>query len=210
MVDDEFNELVKRKLAEWERKYGRVPTVSELADSLGIDSRILARKLKKAIAKLGTDIQTEGTSAFKSTLSELLSGELLIKGMPGFMDLNMLLEQAKREVQGYSELSWTVEKNEYTLRVSAAHNNGHLWMLYGPKGAEFSRVTTDVSDICELFECLANNEIVDKTLISHMSGEPVPYEYPELPGPEYQDPIPAQDLPPNVRPFRKPYQHSED
>ncbi len=207
MVDDEFNELVKHKFAEFERKQGRVPTIPELAAALGVDSRMLARKLRKAIATLGTEMQTEGTSAFKSTLSELLSGDILLRGMPGFMDLNMLLEQAKREVRGFSELSWTVESIEYTLRVSAAHNDGHLWVLFGPRGSLFARVTVDVSDICGLLESLANHEVVDDTLITHMSGEPIPVERKQLP---YQDPIPANELPANVLPFQKPYQHSED
>jgi hypothetical protein len=34
LLDDEFNELVKRKFAELERKHGRVPTIPELADAL--------------------------------------------------------------------------------------------------------------------------------------------------------------------------------
>ncbi len=209
MVDDEFNELVKHKFAELERKHGRVPTIPELATALGVDSRMLARKLRKAIATLGTETQTEGTSAFKSTLSELLSGDILIKGVPGFMDLNMLVEQAKHDRQGFSEMRWAVEDREYCLLINF-DTSGIYWSLHSNRGREFQRVTNDISDICTLLEAIAKSEEVDKSLLSHMSGEPVPYEYPELPGPEYQDPIPAQNLPPNVLPFRKPYQHSED
>lgn len=206
MVDDEFNERVKRKFAELERKHGRVPTIAELANSLGVDSRFLERKLRKAIATLGTEEHTEGTSAFQSTLSELLSGDLLFQGMPGYMDLSMLFEQAKKDKRGYSKLSWRVDKNEYQLRLSV-DSKGSFWMLFGPRGKVFARITDNILDICELFQALAKNEIVDKTLITHMNGEPVPFEPEELP---YQEPIPQEELPPNVFSFRKPYQHSED
>ncbi len=208
MVDDEFNELVKRKFAEWERKHGRVPTIPELASALGVDSRMLARKLRKAIATLGTETQIEGTSAFKSTLSELLSGDILIKGVPGFMDLNMLVEQAKHDRQGFSEMRWSVEDREYCLLIHF-DKSGIYWSLHSNRGREFQRVTNEIADICTLLEAIAKNEEVDKSLLSHMSGEPEPLELEreDLP---YQDPIPQEDLPPNVFAFRKPYQHSED
>lgn len=206
MVDDEFNELVKRKFAEFERKHGRVPTVPELAVALGVDSRILARKLMKAIATLGSDAQTEGTSAFKSTLRELLSGDILTKGVPGYMDLKILLEEGRHDPKGYAEMRWTVGEQNYTLFIQY-HYSGTMWSLHGSGRVVFTRITDEISDICELLESHLQGEKVDPTLITHMSGEPVPFVPEELP---YQDPISEQELPANVLPFRKPYQHSED
>lgn len=209
LSDDEFNELVKRKFAELERKHGRVPTIPELAAALGVDSRILARKLQKALAVIGTDIQTEGTSAFKSTLRELLSGGLLLNGMPGFVELNMLLDQARRDQRDYSKLSWKIGREEFQIRVSCNSEKGDLWMMFGPKGTLFARITYEIGDILSLLDSISNNEFVNSELITHLDGEPVPFESQVINLP-YQDPIPEDQLPPNVRPFRKPYQHSED
>jgi len=62
MKQSEFDDLVKRKFAEFERQNGRVPTVKELAASLDVDERLLERKLKKALTTMGSDAQTEGSA----------------------------------------------------------------------------------------------------------------------------------------------------
>lgn len=195
MPEDQFNELMKRKFAELERKLGRVPTIQELADALkdladtlGVDSRSLARKLKNAL----------GSSAFKSASNEQ---------MPGFMQLNMLLNQAQRDPNHFSKLHWKIGRRDYSIRVSWDDVRGHGWFMAGPTGMLFSRVTNEVGDVVALIQAIANGEKVDAELITHMHGEPVPFKPEDLP---YQDPIPADQLPPNVLPFRKPYQHSDE
>jgi len=62
MKQSEFDDLVKRKFAEFERQNGRVPTVKELAASLDVDERLLERKLKKALTTMGSDAQTEASA----------------------------------------------------------------------------------------------------------------------------------------------------
>jgi hypothetical protein len=207
MSDDEFNELVKRKFAEFERKNGRVPTLQELADNLGIDSRMLARKLRKAIKTLGVDAYTEGTSAFKSTLRDLLSGDILTKGLPGFQDLAMLLREARHN--GFAEMRWKADRSQVRLIVNCANSEAPLWIMFGPSGIIFKRLAHELPDIIELLASHARNERIESALISHMSGEPE-FIGDGMPLIEYQDPIPEDQLPPNVLPFRKPYQHSDE
>lgn len=211
MPDDEFNELVKHKFAEFERKNGRVPTLQELADTLGIDSRMLARKLRKAIKTLGVDTYTEGTSAFKSTLRELLSGDILTRGTPGFADLSVLLHDVMTANLPYAELRWTSEQTEYRLYASRHTREAFLWVLLSSKsGRLFERITKDLGDICGLLQAVLADEEVDSRLISHVSGKPSLVEIREIPVVEYQDPIPEDQLPPNVLPFRKAYQHLDE
>jgi len=209
---DEFNELVKRKFAEFERKNGRVPTLQELADLLDVDSRILARKLKRAIKTLGIDNFTEGTSAFKSTLRKYLSGDILMHGAPGFADLSSLLLEAKTQNLPYSELRWYSKDVEYRLSVSKYSYSDLLWALFSSKnGFLFKRITREIGDICCLLQSLANEEEIDGRLIKHVSGEPVVVnEDCSLPQHKYEEPISDENLPPNVLPFRKPYQHSDE
>lgn len=212
MSDDEFNELVKRKFSEFERTKGRVPTLQELAAALGIDSRLLARKLKRAIKTLGIDNYTEGTSAFKSTLRQYLSGDILTKGVPGFADLSALMQEVRTHRQPYSELRWKADEIEYRLAVSGYAYSNPLWTLFSSRdGFLFKRITKELGDICILLQSVYGGDEVDSRLISHLSGEPVLVEEGvAMPAREYQDPIPEDQLPPNVLPFRKPYQHSED
>lgn len=212
MSDDEFNEFVKRKFADFERKNGRVPTLQELAYSLSIDSRMLARKLKRAINTLGIDNFTEGTSAFKSTLRKYLSGDILVKGSPGFADLSALLQEVKAKKLPYSELRWNSEEVEYRLTVSDYAYSASLWELFSSRdGYLFKRITKELGDICILMESVANKEEIDNRLITHLSGEATLVdEGAVVPPRKYQDPIPEDQLPPNVLAFRKPYQHSED
>lgn len=200
MSDDEFNELVKRKFSEFERTKGRVPSLQELADSLGVDSRMLARKLRKAIKTLGVDAYTEGTSAFKSTLRQLLSGEILTKGLPGFHDLAMLLREAKKN--GYAEMRWK-DDNECRLIVNCANCEAPLWIMFGPSGIIFKRLSTEPPDIIQILVDYARNQRIESALVSHLNGEPE-FIGDGMPVIDYQDPIPAEQLPDNVVPFRKP------
>lgn len=206
MPDDDFNELVKRKFADFERKNGRVPTMQELANSLGVDSRMLARKLRKAIKTLGVDAYTEGTSAFKSTLRQLLSGDILTKGLPGFQDLAMLLREAKHN--GFAEMRWK-DDNECRLIVNCANSEAPLWIMFGPNGIIFKRLSSEPPDIIEILAAYARNERIESALVSHLNGVPE-FIGDGMPLIEYQDSIPDDQLPPNVLPFRKPSQYSEE
>lgn len=46
MKPSEFDDLVRKKFAEFERQHGRVPTLPELAATLGVEKRLLERKLR--------------------------------------------------------------------------------------------------------------------------------------------------------------------
>lgn len=214
MPKDDFTEIVKRQFADFERKHGRVPTYQELANqleelakALGADPRVFTRKLKAAVASIGIDHHVEGTSAFKSTLREILSSELLLNGMPGFKELNLLLNESRSNHGKYSKLSWRIGRRDYHLSVSSDDQKGHAWFFSKPSGRVFARITNEIGDILALLESFSKNESIDPELITHMNGEPEPYVPTELP---YQDPLPADQLPPNVLPFRKPYQHSDE
>jgi len=184
MSDDEFNELVKRKFAEFERTKGRVPTLQELADMLSIDSRMLARKLEKALMALGTENLTEGTSAFKSTLRDLLSKSMLFRGWPGLMELCVLLQDAKANCRSGSQLRWSTKDGEYVLLLRGLPSYAE-WVLFRGRKLLFSHDTENASDVFLLIEDLRK------------------LESPEAPQAEAL----TRD---NVVLFRKPYQHSED
>ena len=106
MRTPDFDHLVRKKFAEFERQNGRVPTMQELASTLGVEERMLERKLRKALATMGTDLQTEGTSAFKSTLRQILSKGLLQNETPVESDLQLLLMKARQSKSRAAELTF--------------------------------------------------------------------------------------------------------
>lgn len=53
MITDNPNDEIRRQVADFERRTGRVPTIEELAKILEIDPRLLARRLKKSLITLG-------------------------------------------------------------------------------------------------------------------------------------------------------------
>lgn len=117
MKQSEFDDLVKRKFAEFERQNGRVPSMKELSASLGVEERMLERKLKRALATIGTDAQTEGTSAFKSTLRQMLSRGLLNYEIPGEDDLQLLLLKARQSKTGMASMEWEIQPLQFELSV---------------------------------------------------------------------------------------------
>jgi hypothetical protein len=157
MSDDEFNELVKRKFSEFERTKGRVPTLQDLADTLNIDSRMLARKLEKALIALGTENLTEGTSAFKSTLRELLSKSMIFRGWPGLMELCVLLQDCRTSGRGGSQMRWSTKSGEYVLLVRGLPSHVE-WVLFQGRKALFTFETENVSDVFLQIEALRKRE----------------------------------------------------
>ncbi len=161
MKPSEFDDLVKRKFAEFERQNGRAPTMPELAASLGVEERLLERKLRKALATMGTDAQTEGTSAFKSTLRQVLSKGLLSNETPVESDLQLLLMRARQSKTGTAEMKWMhddglgeVERN-LTVEIS---NTGKdpLWTVWFEikKGSmvKLLEIETDLQDIDRIMQ----------------------------------------------------------
>ncbi|MBA3858619.1 MAG: hypothetical protein C0507_17060 [Cyanobacteria bacterium PR.3.49] len=117
MKQSEFDDLVRRKFAEFERQNGRVPTLKELSASLGVEERMLERKLKKALTTIGTDAQTEGTSAFKSTLRQVMSKGLLNYENPGIEDLQLLLLKGRQSKTGMASMEWEIPPLQFELTV---------------------------------------------------------------------------------------------
>lgn len=117
MKPSEFDDLVRKKFAEFERQNGRVPTLPELAATLGVERRLLERKLKRALAMIGTDAQIEGTSAFKATLRQVMSKGLLSSEMPGQEDLQLLLMKARQSNAKSATMSWDMAPLQMELTV---------------------------------------------------------------------------------------------
>ncbi len=130
MKPSEFDDLVRKKFAEFERQHGRVPTLPELAATLGVEKRLLERKLRRALAMIGTDAQIEGTSAFKSTLRQVMSKGLLSNEMPSKEDLQLLLMKARQSNARSATMSWdmTPLNMELTVRLSDT-NSKPQWFL---------------------------------------------------------------------------------
>lgn len=117
MKPSEFDDLVRKKFAEFERQHGRVPTLPELAATLGVEKRLLERKLRRALALIGTDAQIEGTSAFKSTLRQVMSKGLLNCELPGKDDLQLLLMKARQSNAKSAAMQWEMSSIEMELTV---------------------------------------------------------------------------------------------
>src|SRR5271167_3516761 len=103
MEDDDFLRAVKQKLADFERRTGRVPSIEELAEELGVHSRMLPSKLRRAIATIGSDAQAEGTSAFKSSLRQVLSPSLFTSGICSYREIGELMQEAQNNIGRWSE-----------------------------------------------------------------------------------------------------------
>lgn len=130
MTTDNFNETIRRQVADFERRCGRVPTIEELAKILEIDPRLLARRLKKAPDTLGTDTQIEGSSAFNTSLNDIMSSGLIDRGLPGQTDLKALLEKAHENKTKFATLRWTMGDSEVSLSVQVQNRGTKpFWIL---------------------------------------------------------------------------------
>lgn len=154
MKQSEFDDLVRRKFAEFERQNGRVPTLKELSASLGVEERMLERKLKKALATIGTDAQTEGTSAFKSTLRQVMSKGLLNYENPGEEDLLLLLLKARQSKSGMATMQWEIPPLEMELVVEVSKTlskpRWSLGMRLQPSKSSFRLLFCVEADVSEL------------------------------------------------------------
>lgn len=133
MKPADFDDLVRKKFAEFERQNGRVPTVPELATAVGVEERMLERKLRKALAIMGTDLQTEGTSAFQSTLRHVLSKSLLKYETPGQEDLQLLIMKARQSRAQSASMQWDLgfigAQFEMTVKLYKDKTKP-LWMVF--------------------------------------------------------------------------------
>lgn len=137
MIIDNQDEAIRRQVADFERRTGRVPTIEELAKIMEIDPRLLARRLKKSLVQMGMDAQQEGTSAFKASLSEILSAGLIDKGTPGISDLESLLLKAQENKTKFATLRWTTGDGELTLSVQVLNKGAKpMWVLCNASGGE--------------------------------------------------------------------------
>jgi hypothetical protein len=154
MKQSEFDDLVRRKFAEFERLNGRVPTIKELSATLGVEERMLERKLKKALATIGTDAQTEGTSAFKSTLRQILSKGLLDCEIPGEEDLQLLLLKARQSTSRMASMHWEVPPLEMELIVEVPRVRSKPRWTFAVRmpssSSKFNTVNCVEADISEL------------------------------------------------------------
>ena len=154
MKPSEFDALVRKKFAEFERQNGRAPTLPELAATLGVEKRMLERKLRRALAMIGTDAQIEGTSAFKSTLRQVMSRGLLSSEMPGQDDLQLLLLKARQSNARSATMTWDMAplKMELTVKLSSS-NSKPQWFLrskFDSPNDEFKMLSIVEADVDEL------------------------------------------------------------
>ncbi len=130
MITDNQNEEIRRQVADFERRTGRVPTIEELAKDLEIDPRLLARRLKKSLILLGVDAQTEGSSAFKTSLNGMLNSGLIDRGIPGDADLQALWQKAQKNKTNFATIRWTTGDGELSLSVQVNECAAKpLWVL---------------------------------------------------------------------------------
>lgn len=178
MSEHDFSELVKRKFAEFERENGRVPSLHELAEILNIDLRILAQKLEESVLMLGSDNPTEGTSAFKSSLKELLSGGLLLTGWPSRTDLRALLQDAYAAPRRSSMLRWSGKNDHFVLFVRVRSSETQ-WVLFHGQKLLFTYETENVSDVFLQLELLKKSESpIWLNLKSSSSDNIIPFRKP--------------------------------
>ncbi len=158
MITDNPEEEIRRQVAEFERHTGRVPTIEELAKILEIDPRLLARRLKKSLILLGRDAQTEGSSAFKASLSELLSSGLVDLGIPGESDLLALLQKAKENKTKFATLRWTSGDGELSLSVQVNNSRTKpLWVLCNVSAGDTEKIDEIHTDQLELVSRMYEN-----------------------------------------------------
>ncbi|PZM80996.1 MAG: hypothetical protein DKT66_17340 [Candidatus Melainabacteria bacterium] len=157
MITDNQNEHIKRHVAEFERHTGRVPTIEELAKILEMDPRLLARRLKKSLLQLGMDAQMEGSSAFKSSLPELLSSGMMDRGIPSEADLQALIQKAKDNKTKFATLRWTMGDGEVSLSVQVS-NQKPQWVLCNLSAGDTEKIdeiqTDDLEQVSRLYENL--------------------------------------------------------
>lgn len=131
MDQDEYNEAIRHAMANFERQHGRVPSINELAHELGADPAALKRKLRKAMVTLGMDAQIDGTSAFKSTLREILSSGLVMAGAPGEDELANLNKEAQDAPGATVELTWSQKGSLFKLEaISSGLGRAPVWTLW--------------------------------------------------------------------------------
>lgn len=151
MITDNYGDEIRRQVADFERRTGRVPTIEELAKELEIDPRLLARRLKKSLILLGLDEQMEGTSAFKASLSEILSSGVMDKGVPAIKDLQAILEKARENKTKFATLRWAMGDGEVSLSVQVGNRGTKpFWVLCNITGGEtvkLDEIHTDRLDL---------------------------------------------------------------
>lgn len=158
MITDNQNEHIKRHVAEFERRTGRVPTIEELAKILEIDPRLLARRLKKSMLQLEMNAQSEGTSAFKASLTELLSSGLMDRGVPSKEDLQALLKKAKENRTKFATLRWTMGDGEVSLSVQIPGRGAKpLWILCNLSAGDTEKIDEIKTDQLELVSRMYEN-----------------------------------------------------
>lgn len=159
MITDNLNEHIRRHVADFERRTGRVPTIEELAKILEMDPRLLARRLKKSLLQIGMDAQMEGTSAFKASLTELLSSGLMDRGVPSETDLHALLQKAEENKKKFATLRWTMGDGEVSLSVQVANRGAKpLWVLCNLSAGDTEKIdeiqTDDLDLVSRMYENL--------------------------------------------------------
>lgn len=158
VITDNPDEEISRQVADFERRTGRVPTIEELAKILEIDPRLLARRLKKSLIMLGRDAQTEGSSAFKASLNELLSSGLIDLGIPGESDLRALLHKAKENKTKFATLRWTTGDGELSLSVQVTNPGVKpLWVLCNVSAGDTEKLDEIHADNLELVAAMYEN-----------------------------------------------------
>lgn len=157
MITDNPGEEIKRQVADFERRTGRVPTIEELAKILEIDPRLLARRLKKSLILLGMDAQSEGSSAFKASLNTLLSSGLIDRGMPGKSDLLALLNKANENKTNFATLRWTMGDGEVSLSVQVKQGGKPLWVLCNVSSGDTEKIDEIRTDQLDLVSAMYEN-----------------------------------------------------
>ncbi|HIA50681.1 MAG TPA: hypothetical protein EYN91_01105 [Candidatus Melainabacteria bacterium] len=158
MITDNQNEHIKRQVAEFERRTGRVPTIEELAKILEMDPRLLARRLKKSTLQLGMDAQSEGSSAFKASFPELLSSGLMDRGVPSEADLQALLQKARENKTKFATLRWTMGDGEVSLSVQVTEGGAKpLWVLCNLSAGDTEKIDEIQTDQLELVSRMYEN-----------------------------------------------------
>lgn len=158
MITDNPEEEIRRQVADFERRTGRVPTIEELAKILEIDPRLLARRLKKSLILLGRDAQTEGSSAFKASLSELLSSGLVDLGIPGESDLMALLQKARENKTKFATLRWTTGDGELSLSVQVTNPGSKpLWVLCNVSAGDTEKIDEIQTNQLDLVSLMYEN-----------------------------------------------------
>ncbi len=158
MITDNPSEEIKRQVADFERRTGRVPTIEELAKILEIDPRLLARRLKKSLILLGMDAQSEGSSAFKASLSTLLSSGLIDRGIPGETDLVALLQKANENKTRFATIRWTMGDGELSLSVQVLNSGAKpLWVLCNVSAGDTEKLDEIHTDQLDLVSAMFEN-----------------------------------------------------